>query len=131
MENLIIDIITTISAVLGTGAAIWQTAIVRETDKRKNEIQYLLAGIGKLSGMKMMKWKQQIQLLEKNDTKYDRQEILNIYYFFRDEINEISVLATALEGAVASGTTATEQIEEKILQKQEKLQRYETEPQNH
>ena len=49
--------------IIGTGIAIWQTAIINESKKRRGELQFLLAGINSSAIQKQQLWANQIALL--------------------------------------------------------------------
>lgn len=58
------EIISFVVGVIGTGIAIYQTAVINESKKRKNELQYLLAGINAAAVQKQQAWQNQISLLQ-------------------------------------------------------------------
>ncbi|MEL0649510.1 hypothetical protein V6248_18965 [Pseudoalteromonas agarivorans] len=89
---------------VGTGIAIYQTAVINEGKKRKHELQYLLAGINAAANQKQVAWQNQISLLHpKTPEQY---EVAQIYVRARDDVMEIATLSSALEGTIDTGNSA-------------------------
>lgn len=85
--------------IIGTATAIYQAAIIRENKKRKNEIQYVLAGINNAALQKHVSWQNRISTLPKLETDRDW-ELANSLMRARDDFQEIASLCVALEGTI-------------------------------
>ena len=110
--------------IIGTGIAIWQTAIINESKKRRGELQFLLAGINSSAIQKQQLWANQIALLGTPNTEFEMQ-ILRAYVRARDDFTDIANLTIALEGAIDTETSAISSMMDKYLatiQKNNKLQ---------
>ena len=113
-----IGAIGTLAGILGLGIAIYQWAIINESKKRRQEIQFVLAGVGNLALSKVQAWNNQINLLPhpKEDAELD---IFRVHSNARDDFLEISGLVTALEGTIDSETSATTSLLEKSIKQGE------------
>ncbi|MBU2969071.1 hypothetical protein KO527_06900 [Pseudoalteromonas sp. C2R02] len=98
------EILGLIFGVIGTGIAIYQTAVINESKKRKHELQYLLAGINAAANQKQMAWQNQISML--NPTTKEEFEVAQVYVRARDDITEVATLSSALEGTIDSNNSA-------------------------
>jgi hypothetical protein len=85
--------------IIGTSIAIYQWAVINESKKRKNELQYLFAGINAAANQKKMAWQNQINLLPKPSTP-DEWRVAQAYFRARDDLGEIASLTSALEGTI-------------------------------
>ena len=54
----------TLVGIIGTGIAIYQWAVLNETNKRKSELQYILAGINNAALQKQVSWQNQINTFQ-------------------------------------------------------------------
>jgi len=90
---------------VGTGIAVYQTAVISEGKKRKHELQYLLAGINTVAVQKQTTWQNQISLLTPPSTP-DEYKVAQAYVRARDDATEIGVLSSALEGTIDTGNSA-------------------------
>ena len=100
--------------ILGTAIAIYQAAVIRENKKRKNEIQYLLAGINNAALQKQISWQNRISTLPKLETDKDW-ELGNSLMRARDDFREIASLAVALEGAIDVDHSAIKAMMQKAI----------------
>lgn len=91
--------------VIGTAIAIYQAAIINESKKRKNELQYLFAGINAAAVQKQKAWQNQISLLPKPSTP-DEWAVAHAYIRARDDMAEIANLTSALEGTIDPDNSA-------------------------
>ena len=92
-------------AVISTGIAIYQFAIIRESKKRKNELQYLFAGINAATVQKQQAWQNQIALLPTPKTP-EEWAIAHAYIRARDDMGEVANLTSALEGTIDPDNSA-------------------------
>lgn len=118
------EAIALIVGIIGTSIAIYQWAVINEGKKRKNELQYLLAGINSLALQKQMAWQNQISLLNKPDTP-EEWEAARLHVRARDDVSEIASLTVALEGAIDTDNSAITAMMDKyteITAKNNKLQ---------
>lgn len=99
------EIISFVVGVIGTGTAIYQTAVINESKKRKNELQYLLAGINTVAVQKQQAWQNQISLLPKPNTPEDWR-IAQLCVRARDDAMELGNLTSALEGTIDPDNSA-------------------------
>lgn len=93
------------AGIIGTGIAIYQWAVINESKKRKNELQYILAGINASAIQKQAAWQNQITLLQPPKTP-EEWRIAQISVRARDDIAEIANLTSALEGAIDTENSA-------------------------
>ena len=98
------EILGLLFGVVGTGIAIYQTAVINEGKKRKHELQYLLAGINAAANQKQIAWQNQISLLNPNTP--EEYEAAQVYVRARDDVMEIATLSSALEGTIDTGNSA-------------------------
>ena len=98
------EILGLIFGVIGTGIAVYQTAVINEGKKRKHELQYLLAGINAAANQKQIAWQNQISLLNPNTP--EEYEAVQVYVRARDDVMEIATLSSALEGTIDTGNSA-------------------------
>ena len=94
-----IGISGTIVGIIGTGIAIYQWAVLNETNKRKSELQYILAGINNAALQKQVSWQNQMNTLPKLESSEDWEKG-RLYLRAKDDMGEIASLAVALEGAI-------------------------------
>jgi hypothetical protein len=94
-----IGITGTLIGIIGTGIAIYQWAVLNETNKRKSELQYILAGINNAALQKQVSWQNQMNTLHKFESAQDW-EMGRVYLKAKDDMGEIASLAIALEGAI-------------------------------
>ena len=99
------EILGLLFGIVGTGIAIYQTAVINEGKKRKHELQYLLAGINAAANQKQMAWQNQISLYPL-PTNQDERELLNTLIRGRDDVMEIAALSSALEGTIDTSNSA-------------------------
>lgn len=85
--------------IIGTSIAIYQAALINESKKRKNELQYLFAGIHASAVQKQQAWQHQIALLPKPSTPADMY-VFQIHIRARDDVAELGNLTSALEGTI-------------------------------
>lgn len=111
---------------IGTGIAIYQWAVINEGKKRKNELQYLLAGINSLALQKQVAWQNQISVLGTPNTP-EEWEIARLNVRARDEVSEIASLTVALEGAIDTDNSAITAMMDKYTEIAEKNNRLQTE----
>ena len=98
------EILSLIFGVVGTGIAVYQTAVINEGKKRKHELQYLLAGINAAANQKQTAWQNQISLI--NPTTPEEYKAVQVYVRARDDVMEIAALSSALEGTIDTGNSA-------------------------
>lgn len=94
-----IEIIGLLTGIIGTSIAIYQAAVINETKKRKNELQYLFAGIHASAVQKQQAWQHQISLLPPPSTPTEF-NLIQIYIRARDDVAELGNLTSALEGTI-------------------------------
>lgn len=100
--------------VIGTAIAIYQAAIIRENKKRKNEIQYVLAGINNAALQKQISWQNRISTLPKLESEKDW-ELANSLMRARDDFQEVASLCVALEGTIDVDSSAIESMMQKSI----------------
>ena len=91
--------------IIGTGIAIYQWAVINESKKRKNELQYLLAGINGSAIHKQQAWQNQLSLLPP-PTSPEEFKVHQAYTRARDDSAELAALSLALEGTIDTGNSA-------------------------
>ena len=79
--------------------SIYQAAIINESKKRKNELQYLFAGINAAAVQKQQAWQNQIALLPKPTTP-EEWAVARICIRARDDVAELANLTSSLEGTI-------------------------------
>ncbi|WP_057833212.1 hypothetical protein [Colwellia sp. TT2012] len=99
------EILGLLFGVVGTGIAVYQTAVINEGKKRKHELQYLLAGINAAANQKQIAWQNQISLLQPPSTPEDYR-IAQSLVRARDDVMEIAALSSALEGTIDTNNSA-------------------------
>lgn len=99
------EILSFLLGVIGTSIAIYQTAVINESKKRRNELQYLLAGINSAAVQKQQAWQNQISLLPKFTSDKDV-VIAQFCVRARDDAMELANLTSALEGTIDSENSA-------------------------
>ncbi|WLQ14343.1 hypothetical protein O5O45_00110 [Hahella aquimaris] len=109
------EIISLSVGVIGTAIAIYQFAILRESKKRKNEIQYILAGINNAALQKQMSWQNQINTLPKLETDKEW-EFGRVLLRARDDFQEIVGLTLALEGTIDTENSAIKKLMEQGIE---------------
>lgn len=109
------EIISLSVGIIGTAIAIYQVAVIRENKKRKNEIQYILAGINHAALQKQMSWQNQISTLPKLETAQDW-EYGRALLRARDDFHEIVGLTQALEGTIDTENSAIKKLMEQSIE---------------
>lgn len=94
-----------IVGIIGTAVAIYQAAIINESKKRRNELQYLFAGINAAANQKQRAWQNQIALIPKPSTP-EECTVAQISIRARDDMAEIANLTSALEGTIDPDNSA-------------------------
>jgi hypothetical protein len=110
-----IGISGTIVGIIGTGIAIYQWAVLNETNKRKSELQYILAGINNAALLKQVSWQNQMNTLPKLESAQDW-EMGRLYLRAKDDMGEIASLAVALEGAIDIDNSAIGKMMDKSIE---------------
>ncbi|PSV14406.1 hypothetical protein [Photobacterium kishitanii] len=116
--------IGTFVGIISTGIAVYQWAMINESNKRKSELQYLLAGINNAAIQKQMAWQNQINTLPKFESPQDW-EMGRLYLRARDDMGEIASLTIALEGTIDAENSAITAMMDKsisLVQKNNQLQ---------
>ncbi|MBC7006083.1 hypothetical protein BIZ37_26340 [Photobacterium sp. BZF1] len=119
-----IGAIGTLVGLISAGIAIYQCAVINESNKRKSELQYLLAGINNAAIQKQMAWQNQLNTLAKLESAHDW-EMGRLYLRARDDLGEIASLTVALEGTIDTDNSAIEAMMDKsisLVQKNNLLQ---------
>lgn len=101
--------------VIGTALAIYQWAVLNESQKRRSELQFLLAGIHQLALSKQMEWNNQMSLLPRETDL----EILMVHARARDNFMEIGSVITALESVIDTDSSAITAMLEKTIKQSE------------
>ncbi len=99
------EILGLLFGIVGTGIAVYQTAVINEGKKRKHELQYLLAGINAAANQKQMAWQNQISLLAPPSTP-EEYKVAQSLVRARDDVMEIAALSSALEGTIDTNNSA-------------------------
>ncbi len=99
------EVLGLIVGIIGTAIAIYQAAIINESKKRKNELQYLFAGINAAAAQKQKAWQNQIALMPKPSTS-EEWAIAHSHIRARDDMAEIANLTSALEGTIDPDNSA-------------------------
>ncbi|MGB0892884.1 MAG: hypothetical protein ACPGUD_00625 [Parashewanella sp.] len=99
------EIVSLAVGIIGTVIAVYQTAVINESKKRKNELQYILAGINAVASQKQQTWQNQISLLQTPETP-ENWEIAKLSIRARDDASEIAGLTSALEGTIDTEKSA-------------------------
>jgi hypothetical protein len=99
------EVLALIVGVIGTSIAIYQWAVINEGKKRKNELQYLLAGINSSANQKQQAWQNQISVMQ-DPTKPEEWRLAQAYIRARDDFAEIAALTSALEGTIDTENSA-------------------------
>ena len=86
--------IGTLVGIISAGIAVYQWGMINESNKRKSELQYLLAGINNAAIHKQMAWQNQINTLPKFESTQDW-EMWRLYLKARDDMGEIASLTVA------------------------------------
>lgn len=109
------DWISFAAGIIGTCIAIWQTATLNESKKRRSELQYLLAGINSSAVQKQQLWSNQITLLgePKNETAM---QLFRTYVRARDDFTDVAMLTVALEGAIDTECSAINDMMDKFIE---------------
>lgn len=105
------DIFYGILGALGTFIAVYQAAVLRESRKRKEELQYLLISIGQVAILKHQAWEDLIELLDDGDTR----EVRKSYMKASNDMKEINSMASTLESVIDSQGSAASKMQERIL----------------
>jgi len=105
----------TLVGIIGTGIAIYQWAVLNETNKRKSELQYILAGINNAALQKQVSWQNQMNTLHKLESAQDW-EMGRVYLRAKDDMGEIASLAIALEGAINVENSAIGKMMDKSIE---------------
>ncbi|MEZ7276172.1 hypothetical protein EXT42_18655 [Pseudoalteromonas sp. CO302Y] len=99
------EVLGLVIGVIGTAIAIYQAAIINESKKRKNELQYLFAGINAAATQKQQAWQNQISLMPKPNTQ-EELKLAQLCVRARDDAAEIANLTSALEGTIDPDNSA-------------------------
>jgi hypothetical protein len=110
----VLDALGLAVGVIGTSIAIYQWAVINEGKKRKDELQYLLAGVHATAVHKQKAWQNQISLLNKPTTP-DEIKVAQAYIRARDDVGEFAALSTALEGTIDTKNSAIVAMMDKYL----------------
>lgn len=113
-----------IISLVSSAIAVYQFAILRESKKRRSEIQYVLAAINNAALQKQQSWQNQIATLPKIETDKDL-ECGRVHLKARDDFGEIAQLAAALEGTIDVDSSAISKLMDKardIVKKNNELQ---------
>ena len=116
--------IGTLVGIISAGIAVYQWGMINESNKRKSELQYLLAGINNAAIHKQMAWQNQINTLPKFESTQDW-EMWRLYLKARDDMGEIASLTVALEGTIDADNSAITAMMDKaisLVQKNNQLQ---------
>ena len=114
--SLIIGVVGLVLGVFGTGIAIYQTAVINESKKRREKLQFLLAGISNLALSKSQSWINQINLIQEAEGA-PIISVARVYVRARDDFSEIHNIASALEKSIDSkGSAVTSLLEETLKQ---------------
>ena len=113
-----IGVVGTLFGILGTGISIYQWAVINENKKRRQEIQFVLAGVGNLALSKVQAWNNQLSLLPRPKEETEL-EIFRVHSHARDDLAEIHSLASALEGTIDSECSATSALLKKGIEQNE------------
>ncbi len=105
----------TLVGIISTGIAIYQSAVLNETNKRKSELQYILAGINNSALQKQVSWQNQMNTLHNLESAQDW-EMLRVYLKAKDDMAEIASLAIALEGAINTENSAIGKMMDKSIE---------------
>lgn len=104
--------------IVGTGIAIYQWGVLNEAKKRRQELQYLLAGVSHAAMSKAQAWINQISLIPPPASHEDL-AFLRIHGRARDDLMEIHNLVSALEGTIDPDSSAITAILQKTLKQGE------------
>lgn len=118
------EALSLMTGIIGTGIAIYQWAVINEGKKRKNELQYLLAGINSSAVQKQQAWQNQLSLIQKPTTPKEL-EIVQIYVRARDDLADLGALTSSLEGTIDTDNSAIVSMMDKytkIVEKNKTLQ---------
>ncbi|MGI2172155.1 hypothetical protein ACROAE_18500 [Shewanella sp. MF05960] len=124
-----LSLISLLVGVIGTGIAIYQTAVLNESKKRKGELQYLLAGINSSALQKQQLWQNQISLIQHPLSETDI-EIAKVSIRARDDFTDIANLTVALEGAIDPDSSAITSMMDKYIETVRKNNILQAEAQN-
>ena len=113
-----LSIISLLVGVIGTGIAIYQWAVLNESKKRQEQLQYLLAGISHAALSKQQTWINQMGLLPPPQTEADL-SVIRVHARARDDLSEIHSVVAALEGTIDTESSAITAILEKTLKQGE------------
>jgi len=105
------DIFYGLLGALGTFIAVYQAAVLRESRKRKEELQYLLISIGQVAIHKQQAWDKLIEMLEDTDTR----EVRKSYMKAANDMKEIHSMASTLESVIDSQRSASSSMQERLL----------------
>lgn len=105
-------------AILGTGIAIYQWAVINEKKKRHKELQYLLAGVSNAALSKGQAWINQISLIPPPQNESDLL-LLRVHGRAKDDLLAIHSLVSALEGVIDPESSAITDILGKTLRQGE------------
>ena len=104
-----IDMVSIVIAAVSSGIAIYEFAIIRESNKRKYEIQHILAGIHDSALQKQISWQNQLDMIGNLQTSRDW-EFARTILMVKDDFGGIVALAKALEGSVDTDYSATTEL---------------------
>ena len=116
--SVILGVVGLVVGVVGTGIAIYQTAVINESKRRRAEFQYLLAGISNLALSKSQSWINQINLIQEPENS-SAIAIARVCVRARDDFSEIHNIALALEKSIDADSSAITSILEATLKQSE------------
>ena len=102
------DVASTVSllmGIIGTFISIYQAAVIRESKKRTNELQYVLAALSVSALNKQQAWQNQINLII-HDNPDIKHEDLSLHISARDGFTEIGNICGSLEGVFDTSQSA-------------------------
>ncbi len=121
------DIVNAILPVLGvvsTLIAVYQLAVIKESKTRKEEFQYLLAGVNTSALQKQQSWANQLSSLTQAEIQ-DNLERARLMVRARDDFADLASLTAALEGTIDTNSSAITSLLDKairIVRKNNELQ---------
>jgi hypothetical protein len=100
--------------IIGTVIAVYQWAVINESKKKRQEMQYIVASINNLALQKQTGWQNQINLLDKQEATF--LEKGRILVQSRDDFAELSSLCIALEGTMDVNASAIKEMQERAME---------------
>jgi hypothetical protein len=115
-----LETISLLVGIMGIGISIYQMAVINERKKKLGELQYLLAGIHSSAVQKQIAWLNQLALVPKSENERDK-ESFRIHVRARDDFAALAGLALALEGAINTGVSAINTMNERTLEQAKRI----------